>query len=508
MRHDPEGVIRSGAQRFRCRLPWVMALGIFLILGTVLALAIGCGVRPSGFGPGSDSNGGFRWAAADTARLLRNAQYFNLMGQPELGLKELEVAHRQDPGNLQVADALAHYYEELGMGERAQTIYRDALAQAPDNPALQNNLCFSYYQAGDLSQAETCYRKALDRQPHNQAARNNLGLVLCRQGRQDEARRLWQETEGEAAAAQKLGNALIALGMAGEIHYAQPTRPHPERKPSLPPVMAPSQPEARPLTASSGPPPARGSLPAVDRQVKAATQTLPSPPVVAPEQIAPTLPPPQMAPDAHPRKLPAAKPVEAQVTPPAPISPQVGSDRGPGNHPNRSLPLRGELAMTPPAPAPAPRSSTPEKSGRATTQAMRATPPAPQEAAGKFAIANPQAKPRRHLTARELIETNIAILNGNGIQDLAREIRSQLSLEGYRVAAINNFRDFGVARTTIYYRPDSEHVAIILKGKFFPGAEFEVSSRLADNIDIKVVLGHDLCPQPHAEVLQAHKARL
>ena len=109
----------------------------------------------------SDFTGGFRWAAGDTSRMLRNAQYFKLMGQPELGMKELEEAHRLDPGNLEVADALAQYYDELGLGARAQQIYQEALALAPDNPVLQNNLCFSYYQAGNWSQAETCYRQTL-----------------------------------------------------------------------------------------------------------------------------------------------------------------------------------------------------------------------------------------------------------------------------------------------------------------------------------------------------------
>ena len=189
----------------------------------MLGLGIGCGLQDPRLGRGPDLSGGFQWAAADTSRLLRNAHYFKQIGQPELGAKELEEAHRLDPGNLEVADALAQYYDELGMGARAQQVYRETLALAPDNPALQNNLCFSYYQGGDWSQAETCFRKTLARQPHNQAARNNLGLVLCRQGRREEARRLWQEAEGEAVATQRLGEALAALGMAGEIPYAQST---------------------------------------------------------------------------------------------------------------------------------------------------------------------------------------------------------------------------------------------------------------------------------------------
>jgi len=106
------------------------------------------------------------------------------------------------------------------------------------------------------------------------------------------------------------------------------------------------------------------------------------------------------------------------------------------------------------------------------------------------------------------METNIAILNGNGMHNLAHETRTRLHLEGYNVVAINNFRDFGVDRTVIYYRPDAQRVAAILNKKFFPGAELEPASRLADSIDVKVVLGHDLGPQHQAEAPQAHAPRL
>jgi len=106
------------------------------------------------------------------------------------------------------------------------------------------------------------------------------------------------------------------------------------------------------------------------------------------------------------------------------------------------------------------------------------------------------------------MDTNIAILNGNGIHNLAHDTRSRLHLEGYNVVAINNFRDFGANRTVIYYRPDAERVAASLNNKFFPGAELEPAPRLAGSIDVKVVLGHDLGPQHQAEAPQAHGPRL
>ena len=67
------------------------------------------------------------------------------------------------------------------------------------------------------------------------------------------------------------------------------------------------------------------------------------------------------------------------------------------------------------------------------------------------------------------METNIAILSGNGIHNLAYSTRSRLHLKGYKVAAINNFSNLGVDRTVIYYRPEAERVAASLNKKFFPG---------------------------------------
>ena len=106
------------------------------------------------------------------------------------------------------------------------------------------------------------------------------------------------------------------------------------------------------------------------------------------------------------------------------------------------------------------------------------------------------------------METTIAILNGNGIHNLAHSTRSRLHLEGYSAVAINNFSNFGVDRTVIYYRSEAERVAITLNKKFFPEAELESAPRLAESIDVKVVLGHDLGYQQPAEASKAHGLRL
>ena len=285
----PGKVITIKAKRCRGALSWA------LVLGTVIVLGIGCGLRDPRLGRGGEFAGGFRWAAGDASRLIRNAHYFKLMGQPELALKEMEEVHRQEPGNMKVADALAHYCDELGLSERAQQIYLEALAQEPDNPVLQNNLGFSYYLAGNWRQAETGFRKTLARHPNNQAARNNLGLLLCRQGRQAEARRMWQEAEGEAAAAQKMGEALAVLGMAEETRYAQQPMPNPAA-PAIEPHSPPGrQLEPNPVTATAGPLPSQAPSPAIKGKVEPGPRPLAPVTAVAAIKPAKTLPPPQTA---------------------------------------------------------------------------------------------------------------------------------------------------------------------------------------------------------------------
>ena len=168
-----------------------------------------------------------RQSPGEISRLERNAHYYKLMGQPELGLKEMELAHQQNPDNLQITNFLAQNYEELGKFEAARQLYQEALTRHGSHPVMANNLCFSYYQEGRWQEAETCFRQTLARDPGNVAARNNLGLLYCRLGRQDEARRLWQEAEGAAAADAKMSQALAALGMPESAVYARRPEPTP-----------------------------------------------------------------------------------------------------------------------------------------------------------------------------------------------------------------------------------------------------------------------------------------
>jgi hypothetical protein len=225
-----QGLLRSACRRSSCGYA-LAGLAVLALLGACSLGVVGCTGPGSGYGRIEDTPGSLfanmRQSPGDISRLARNAHYYKLMGQPELGLKELELAHQQNPDNLQIVDLLAQNYEELGKFEAARQLYQEAVTRGGSHPVMANNFCFSYYTEGRWQEAETCFRKTLARDPGNVAARNNLGLLYCRLGRQDEARRLWQEAEGAAAADAKLGQALAALGMPDRPVYARRPEPTP-----------------------------------------------------------------------------------------------------------------------------------------------------------------------------------------------------------------------------------------------------------------------------------------
>jgi len=431
-------------------------LGLVLLLG----LAVGCSLPNQGLN--QDFVQGLRPAPGDMDRLLHNAHYLKLMGRPQLALKELEEAYQADPGNSKIANLLAGYYDDLGMGERAQQIYLAALARAGDDQTLSNNLCFSYYLAGKFDQAETCFRQTLARQPDNAAARNNLGLLLCRLGREQEARSLWEAAAGKAAAAEKLQQALAALGRstsgAGSEQAARPRPPAP-------------QPLAQ---AGSEPGPARPAAVVAAGKSPAGGQGASPPPPVSKLTAAPAA--------AAPGGAVAAKAAVAAGQGQAPGGPPeaAGGKTAAAPAPPRPPILAKVQAASPPAPLPAAPAGLPAQA--------RAKDPA-----GEVRLSGPRPAP---ITHQELLGTQVEVANGNGIPDLAHEARHLLNLEGFDTVTIANHIDFGMEQTVIRYRSEAQKVARFLHDKFFTNAALQSVAELKDDLDIQVIMGHDLSSLP------------
>ncbi len=480
-----QGLLRSAGRRSSCG--YVAAgLAVLALLGAWSLGVVGCTAPGSGYGRMEDTPGSFfanvRQSPGEISRLERNAHYYKLMGQPELGLKEMELAHQQNPDNLQIVNFLAQNYEELGKFEAARQLYQEALTRHGSHPVMANNLCFSYYQEGRWQEAETCFRQTLARDPQNKAARNNLGLLYCRLGRQDEARRLWQEAEGAAAADGKVSQALAALGMPDRAVYARRPEPAP---PAARATQAPTPRAA--VSRLPAPVPAKANTPAQPVTPKeSAGQLATKPPAPTPAPVAarpqpearqqaavpkPTLPAARVT-SAPTPKTPSprsAAPIPAKVHTPAQPVTTKKSDR--------------QLATKPPAPTPAPVEARPQPEAR-----QQAAVPKPALAAatpGPAPQAAPQPRPAP-LTSAELAGTAIEVRNGTWAKNLAHQTRSLLREEGFTVALIGNHVDFGAAKTMIYYRPGAESVARAVARTVFPGAGLAPSLKLKKGMDIKV----------------------
>ncbi len=597
-----------------------MTWPILALLATTWLGTFGCGgsMGRNLFGkkPESRSLTQIRPLAGDPEALLRNAHYFQLMGRPDLAVRELEEACRLAPHNLKVVNALARSYEELGKFEQARQVYQEALNRHGVHPGLQNNLCFSYYQEGRWKEAEACFRQALTRDPGNGAARNNLGLLLCRQGRPEEARRLWREAEGEAVAQAMLNQAREALG--SPVTYAQaspaagvppsaaaatksspgpvqPSAKAPEPAPAPDPQVAAITPKpekpAAPMAAKSpeaAAPDAPGDSPAPPAktvfQEAAGSNKLTRPPVVnatksSPGPVQPSAKAPEPAPAPDPQVAAITPKPEKPAAPMAAKSPEAAAPDAPGDSPappaktvfqeaagsnkltrppvvnaakSSPGPVQSSAKLPEAAPAPAPSvvvmSPSPEKPAgliaakapesaaseipgdlpappaKAVSQAAAgskkltrpsvataaksspgsvqssakflepAVGPAPPVAAAAPAPEKPAAPdlPHSRLTARELLNTRILVLNGAGIPKLAHLYRTLLSAEGFHVGRIGNHIDFGAENTTIYYLPEAEKVAQALQAELFPHSRMASKHKLPPGAQIKLVLGHDL----------------
>jgi Tfp pilus assembly protein PilF len=475
------------------------------ILMAMVLLGAGCSRAPSEnsqFPPNGEGLflSGIRPPAGDTTRLLRNAHYLKVMGRAELAIRELEAAYQQDPGNIKVLNALALACDETGDFNRAQKLYQEALSLDVSNQALNNNLCFSYYLAGQLDKAEACFRQALDRNPQNIMARNNLGLLLCRRGRTEEARRLWQDAEGQVAAQKKMQQVMVALGTGETSHYAQLPQSAPVAAAPLPRTSTPAPGVAPAMTpakvALPSPPAPQPQVPAappaqVREPVKVAAN--PSPAAVSPDRKPPTLvaaavpaPPPQ-------------KPVSAVQTQKQQTSPQPAAKSAPAVTQSKQAPqVLAAAAPTKAQSPPAPPKQTADKEKK---PAPAATPP-PTTRPEKIKLGAAQSPTASAL--EKLTPSGIEVSNATGALNLARETRARLKEQGFTVVAINNNHGRGADDTVIYYRPEAEKVARALNTKFFSKSRLELGEKFAKNADIKVVLGQDFV----TPVTQADKSVL
>ena len=95
--------------------------------------------------------------------------------------------------------------------QEAYTLIDKALKMAPDDPFIMDSMGWVQYRLGNLDQAEASLRKAYQLRNDAEIA-VHLGEVLWKQGKQDDARKLWREARAKDPKNDALKSTLARLG--------------------------------------------------------------------------------------------------------------------------------------------------------------------------------------------------------------------------------------------------------------------------------------------------------
>lgn len=129
------------------------------------------------------------------------------------------------------------YLYQKGDYAGARDSFQAALKLQPEDPNVLYNVGECYDRLGDATRAEKFYNECLQRVPNHVACRHSLDLLLVRQNRQPEARKMvddWLTREPKLAAAyaedgwlwQQIGDLPRAQA---RLHQALELEPHDER---------------------------------------------------------------------------------------------------------------------------------------------------------------------------------------------------------------------------------------------------------------------------------------
>lgn len=153
-------------------------------------------------------------------------------------------------------------------------------------------------------------------------------------------------------------------------------------------------------------------------------------------------------------------------------------------------PKMATLRTTEPAPAQAPPGGTPAEPG----SPVRLMPVASNVYELRYAAPPPadagQVKPPARNPAPAAARLEVA--NGNGVEGLARQASAYLKEVGYGPMRLTNQKPFGQPLTEIQYRPGFEGQARALQALLAGKGIATQSTRLRQDVEVRVVLGMDL----------------
>jgi tetratricopeptide (TPR) repeat protein len=107
--------------------------------------------------------------------------------------KDLRLIIKRDPDNAMALNALGYTLSDRTTRyDEAKVLIEQAHKLNPEDPAVLDSLGWVNYRLGNLDEAERLLRQALERFPDQEVAAH-LGEVLWANGKQREARQLWEK---------------------------------------------------------------------------------------------------------------------------------------------------------------------------------------------------------------------------------------------------------------------------------------------------------------------------
>jgi tetratricopeptide (TPR) repeat protein len=107
--------------------------------------------------------------------------------------KDLRLIIKRDPDNAMALNALGYTLSDrTARYDEAKALIEQAHKLNPEDPAVLDSLGWVNYRLGNLDEAERLLRQALERFPDQEVAAH-LGEVLWANGKQREARQIWEK---------------------------------------------------------------------------------------------------------------------------------------------------------------------------------------------------------------------------------------------------------------------------------------------------------------------------
>lgn len=143
---------------------------------------------------------------------MTTAKELETHGKEPAAIEQYERARSFMPKQSGIAARLAVLYDRAGNHERASAEYATALKDDPKNADLWNDFAYFQFQRTEFAEAEISARKALKINPEHKRCWVNLGLIEAEQEKYDDAFISFTKAVSPAAAHNNLGMILARQG--------------------------------------------------------------------------------------------------------------------------------------------------------------------------------------------------------------------------------------------------------------------------------------------------------